>query len=114
MDYVFSSTQRLLGYIPEADIWQMTPKYWRNLIKGARHQRLDRLEDSLFAAGAMARMNNGANVKAQKRYIDEQRESIDKPKEQIEYDKWFNKERNKHIRKKQVSDMDDWLSKVNG
>lgn len=113
MDYVFATTQRMLGYIPEHEIWQMTPRHWRNLIKGARHRRLDTLEDGLFTANAMARMTNGANVKPQKRYIEEQRELIDKDKEQVKYEKWVDKHRRKHVRKKQVADMDAWLKTVN-
>lgn len=113
MDYVFTTTQRLLGYIPEDDIWQMTPRHWKNLIKGAKHERLDRLDDGMFQANATARMSNGSNVKSLKRYVEEQRELIDKSKEQADYDKWVEKYRRKHIRKKQVAAMDEWLKNFN-
>lgn len=113
MDYVFTTTQRLLGYIPESEIWEMTPKHWNNLIDGARHQLLDLKEIQITGAMAMARMNNGQNIKALIRNLNEQRELIDKTEDQYEYDKRMDKRRKKHINKVQKADMAEWWNKMN-
>lgn len=112
MDYVFSTTQRLLGYIPESEIWDMTPKHWTNLIKGARHQLIDLQEVQITGAVAMARMNNGQNIRALTRHLNERRELIDKNEDQYEYEKKLRKSRRKYVHNVQKDDMKNWWKDV--
>lgn len=113
MAHVFSTTQRLLGYIPEDEVWQMTPKHWNNLIKGARHRMIDLQEIQITGAVAMARMNNGKEIRSMMRELNEKRALIDQSQSERDYQKRVKKQKNNHIRRKQVADMNAWLEKVN-
>lgn len=113
MAHVFSTTQRLLGYIPEDEVWQMTPKHWNTLIKGARHRMIDLQEIQITGAVAMARMNNGKEIRSMMRELNEKRALIDQSQSERDYQKRVKKQKNKHIRRKQVADMNAWLEKVN-
>lgn len=109
---MFSTTQRLLGYIPEHEIMNMTPRHWKNLIKGARHQLIDLQEVQITGAIAMARLNNGQNIKRLVKHLNEQRELIDKSVDQHKYEKELAKSKRKYVYNVQKDDMADWWDKV--
>ena len=91
----------------------MTPKHWNSLIKGARHRLLDDQETQITGAIAMARMNNGKDIKPLMRQLEEKRALIDKSKDQHDYDKQMEKRRRKHVREVQKARMREWWQKVN-
>lgn len=103
----------MLGYIPRSEVMEMTPREWRNLIDGARHSRLDKLEDSIFEATAIARLNNGQKITQMTRNLEEQRAMIDNSKDEYEYQKEKEKVRKRYVYRTQKADMADWWDELN-
>ena len=90
----------------------MTPRHWKNLIRGARHQLIDLQEVQITGAMAMARLNNGQNIKHLIRHLSEQRELIDKSKDEHEYNKRRAKAKKKYVYNVQKQDMAGWWDSV--
>lgn len=81
-------------------------------MKGARHGMIDMQELQITGAVAMARMNNGKDIKAVVRDLKERRALIDKTEDQHEYDKEVKLHRRKHINREQKADLEGWVEKV--
>lgn len=110
-DYVIEKTIQLIGYIPVPELELLTPHEWEQMIKGARHKRLDGLEDMRTQSIMFAQLNNGKNVKQISKKIEEERALINQSKSSYEYDK---KQKRKHARATrmvQQKALQRWLDK---
>lgn len=110
-DYVIEKTIQLIGYIPVPELELLTPHEWEQMIKGARHRRLDGLEDMRTQSIMFAQLNNGKNVKQISKKIEEERALINQSKTDYEYEK---KQRRRHARATrmvQQKALQRWLDK---
>src|SRR5699024_9180837 len=112
-DYVIEKTIQLIGYIPVPELELLTPHEWEQMIKGARHRRLDGLEDMRTQSIMFAQLNNGKNVKTISKKLDEERALINQTKSSYEFDK---EQKRKHERAKRIvrqRALQRWLDNKN-
>ena len=112
-DYVIEKTIQLIGYISVQELELLTPHEWEQMIKGARHRRLDGLEDMRTQSIMFAQLNNGKNVKAISKKLDEERALINQTKSSYEFDKV---QKRKHERAKRIvrqRALQRWLDNKN-
>lgn len=76
----------MIGYVPLDDLLYMTLKEWELMIKGARHKRLDALEDLRLQAVMYARMTNGKDIKDINRKLEKERALINQTEGSYELD----------------------------
>jgi len=101
----------MLGYIPLEELHQMTIKEWEFYIKGARHRRLDALEDMRLQAYMFSNLNNGKNIKSITRTINEERRMIDGNSSKEYEDKAHKKKISRARREVQREALQKWLDK---
>ena len=112
-DYVIEKTVQLIGYISVQELELLTPHEWEQMIKGARHRRLDGLEDMRTQSIMFAQLNNGKNIKAISKKLDEERALINQTKSSYEFDK---EQKRKHERAKRIvrqRALQGWLDNKN-
>ncbi|UBH10073.1 hypothetical protein [Macrococcus armenti] len=99
----------MIGYVPLDDLLYMTLKEWELMIKGARHKRLDALEDLRLQAVMYARMTNGKDIKDINRKLEKERALINQTEGSYELDQKKKKWERKEIRKIQYQKLQEWL-----
>ena len=99
----------MLGYIPLEELHQMTIKEWEFYIKGARHRRLDNLEDMRLQSIMIAKLSNGKDIKSIARTIDEERRLIDGNSSKEYEDKAHKKKISRARREVQREALQKWL-----
>ncbi len=87
----------------------MTPREWNLRIKGARHRRLDALEDMRLQAVMMASLTNGKGIQKITKRLDKERKLIDQSSTSAEYDEKKQKDFDKRVRAVQRRAMQKWL-----
>lgn len=110
---MIEKTVQLIGYIAVSELELMTPHEWEQMIKGARHRRLDRLEDMRTQSIMFAQLNNGKNVKAISKKIDEERALINKTESAHEYDKEQKRKHERATRLVRQRALQHWLDSKN-
>ena len=110
---MIEKTIQLIGYVPIPELELMTPHEWEQMIKGARHRRLDSLEDMRTQSVMFAHMNNGKNIKSINKKIDKERALINKTESSYEHDKQKTKEHQRAVREVQRRALQRWLDKKN-
>lgn len=103
----------MIGYIPLDDLLCMTLKEWELMVKGARHRRLDALEDLRIQAVMHARMSNGKDIKDINRKLEKERALINQTEGSYELDQKKKKWERKQIRKIQDAAMQKWIDERN-
>ena len=91
----------------------MTPHEWEQMIKGARHRRLDRLEDMRTQSIMIAQLNNGKNVKSITKSIEKERALINQTETSYELDKRKKKEHDRAMRMVRQRALQRWIDKKN-
>ena len=91
----------------------MTPHEWEQMIKGARHRRLDRLEDMRTQSIMFAQLNNGKNVKSITKSIEKERALINQTETSYELDKRKKKEHDRAVRMVRQRALQRWIDKKN-
>ncbi|WP_414052883.1 hypothetical protein [Macrococcus animalis] len=91
----------------------MTLKEWELMIKGARHSRLDKLEDLRLQAVMYARMTNGKDIKDINRNLEKERALINQSETSYEVDQKKKKWERKQIRKIREKAMQEWIDERN-
>lgn len=91
----------------------MTPHEWEQMIKGARHRRLDRLEDMRTQSIMIAQLNNGKNVKSITKSIEKERALINQTETSYELDKRKKKEHDRAVRMVRQRALQRWIDKKN-
>lgn len=91
----------------------MTPHEWEQMIKGARHRRLDRLEDMRTQSIMIAQLNNGKNVRSISKSIDKERALINQTETSYELDKRKKKEHDRAVRMVRQRALQRWIDKKN-
>ena len=91
----------------------MTPHEWEHMIKGARHRRLDRLEDMRTQSIMIAQLNNGKNVKSITKSIEKERALINQTETSYELDKRKKKEHDRAVRMVRQRALQRWIDKKN-
>ena len=112
-DYVIEKTVQLIGYIAVSELELMTPHEWEQMIKGARHRRLDRLEDMRTQSIMIAQLNNGKNVKSITKSIEKERALINQTETSYELDKRKKKEHDRAVRMVRQRALQRWIDKKN-
>ncbi|MDO5375689.1 MAG: hypothetical protein Q4F01_05810 [Staphylococcus rostri] len=107
------TTVRLLGYIPIHELDDLTVHEWELYVKGARHRRLDMLEDMRLQSIMQARLTNGKDIKAITKHIDRDRKLIDQTESSIEHDKEKDKWLKREVAKVQRRALQRWLDAKN-
>lgn len=102
---------QLIGYMPITELEMLTPHEWEQMIKGARHRRLDGLEDMRTQAIMFAQLTNGKNVKQISKKIEEERALINQSKSDYEYEKQQRRKHNRAVRMVRQRALQDWLDK---
>lgn len=95
--------------MPVNDLLDMTLKEWNLLIKGARHRRLDGLEDMRLLSVMSARLQGGKDIKDITRKIEKERALIEQTESSYEHDQKKKKWERKEIRKIQQQALQRWL-----
>ena len=91
----------------------MTPHEWEQMIKGARHRRLDKLEDMRTQSIMIAQLNNGKNVKSITKSIEKERALINQTETSYELDKRKKKEHDRAVRMVRQRALQRWIDKKN-
>lgn len=91
----------------------MTPHEWEQMIKGARHRRLDKLEDMRTQSIMIAQLNNGKNVKSITKSIEKERALINQTETSYELDKRKKKEHERAVRMVRQRALQRWIDKKN-
>ena len=91
----------------------MTPHEWEQMIKGARHRRLDVLEDMRTQSIMIAQLNNGKNVKSITKSIEKERALINQTETSYELDKRKKKEHDRAVRMVRQRALQRWIDKKN-
>ena len=91
----------------------MTPHEWEQMIKGARHRRIDRLEDMRTQSIMIAQLNNGKNVKSITKSIEKERALINQTETSYELDKRKKKEHDRAVRMVRQRALQRWIDKKN-
>lgn len=91
----------------------MTPHEWEQMIKGARHRRLDMLEDMRTQSIMIAQLNNGKNVKSITKSIEKERALINQTETSYELDKRKKKEHDRAVRMVRQRALQRWIDKKN-
>lgn len=97
--------------MPITELEMLTPHEWEQMIKGARHRRLDGLEDMRTQAIMFAQLTNGKNVKQISKKIEEERALINQSKSDYEYEKQQRRKHNRAVRMVRQRALQDWLDK---
>lgn len=101
--------------MPITELELMTPHEWEQMIKGARHRRLDNLEDMRLQAIMSAHLSNGKKAASGMKKIDDslkkERKMINQAESSVDYEKKKDKAFNKRIREVQRKAMQEWLDK---
>ncbi|AVO02303.1 hypothetical protein A9958_07780 [Staphylococcus simulans] len=99
----------MLGYIPIHELEQLTIKEWELYIKGARHRRLDTLEDLRTQSIMQARLSGGKDIKKISKNLEHERQLIDKTETSVEHDKAHEKWIKHKTREVQRQALQRWL-----
>ena len=93
----------------------MTPYEWEQMMKGARHRRLDVIEDMRLQAVMSAHMSNGKKSAGKLKKIDDslkkERKMIDQSETNVDYERKKSKDFKKRVRDVQRRAMQKWLDK---
>ena len=112
---MIEKTVQLIGYVPVYELELMTPHEWEQMIKGARHRRLDNLEDMRLQAIMSTHLSNGKKAAGGMKKIDDslkkERKMINQAETSVDYEKKKDKALNKRIREGQRKAMQEWLDK---
>lgn len=81
------------------------------MVKGARHRRLDNLEDMRTQSIMFAHLNNGKNVKKITKHIETERKAINEAKNSSDYEHKKSKAFDKRVRAVQRKALQEWLDK---
>mgnify|MGYP006905489430 FL=1 len=98
-----------MGYIPIHELDQLTIKEWELYIKGARHRRLDILEDLRTQSIMQARLSGGKDIKKISKNLEHERQLIDKTETSVEHDKVHDKWIKRKTREVQRQALQRWL-----
>lgn len=110
---MIEKTVQLIGYVAVRELELMTPHEWEQMIKGARHRRLDALEDMRLQSIMFAQLNNGKNVKGISKSIEKERALINQDENSYEHDKRKKKEHDRAVRMVRQKALQRWLDKKN-
>ena len=102
---------QFIGYVPMNELLELTPHEWEQMIKGARHRRIDSIEDMRLQSVMIARLNNGKDIKSINKDLQKERALINQSETSYELEKQKEKERKKHIRRVQRKAFSEWLEK---
>lgn len=91
----------------------LTPHEWEQMVKGARHRRLDALEDMRTQSIMFARMSNGKDVKGITKQLEKERALINQTESSFEYDKRKKREHEREVRRVRQRALQGWLDKKN-
>ncbi|WP_353419223.1 hypothetical protein PYH66_13985 (plasmid) [Staphylococcus delphini] len=78
-------------------------------MKGARHRRLDTLEDMRLQSIMQARLSNGKEIKNITKQLDRERKLIDQTESSIEHDQAKEKWLKREVAKVQRRALQRWL-----
>lgn len=84
------------------------------MVKGARHRRLDALEDMRIQSVMIASMTNGKGIQKITKHLDKERKMIDQSEDSVDYEQKKTKDFNKRVRAVQRAAMQKWLDAKNG
>ncbi|KIX91473.1 hypothetical protein TP70_02370 [Staphylococcus microti] len=82
---------------------------WELYVKGARHRRLDVLEDMRLQSIMQARLSNGKDVKQITKQIERERKLIDQTASSIAHDQAKEKWLKREVAKVQRQALQRWL-----